>query len=258
MVSSVSRNQRAFWSAIVSGSNNAAVAYLNLSADIDLQGDHGRNALMIASNNGFEEIALMLLQRNASTSLKDSDGWTSLHRCCDNGHLSIVTHLIDHGANINSQNNALETPLMRAAWLDYAEICYFLISRGADPYIFDSRNQTALNVYGSAPWIEMSPTLKQERIAMCELARVEYLSKVELEQRQLAKDLVWGRRWPLLCVLAASRYLPTSQASIASPLIRLNATLNAVGSDDHNSSRARLVRQLFCNCALLRTICEYL
>jgi ankyrin repeat protein len=59
-------------------------------------------SLMIASYNGFDDMALMLLLKGANLNLTDDNGRTPLRLATESGHASICRLLLDNGANINS------------------------------------------------------------------------------------------------------------------------------------------------------------
>lgn len=61
--------------------------------NLDIQDDHGRTALMIAAEKGFEDIVEGLILAKADASLKDKKGRTALDLARANGHTAIVTLL---------------------------------------------------------------------------------------------------------------------------------------------------------------------
>lgn len=77
------------------------------------------------------------LVKDFDINLKDHKGATLLHYATD---VPTATILLDHGASIDALDFKQQSPLFYAAQNQYFELCHFLISRGADPYLVD-RNQ---------------------------------------------------------------------------------------------------------------------
>ncbi len=130
---------------------------LNKGADIDAKDNFGLTALHYAVTGIHREIIVMLLEHNASVNAKDNAGRTPLHyasgaapalapRSSVGNQISfvdIVELLLDNGVDINDQDNSGWTPLHYAAAALDKGIVGFLIAKGSDLSVVDSRGNTA-------------------------------------------------------------------------------------------------------------------
>ena len=63
-------------------------------AELNMQTNNGRSALMIASKNRRMEVTQMLLDHHADTSIRDTNGKNALSWACETGHTEIVELLL--------------------------------------------------------------------------------------------------------------------------------------------------------------------
>ena len=101
-------------------------------ADVDVQVNKDKTALMIASYFGREDVVRILLGAGADVNIKGDDGWTALTWAAKKGHKEIVEMLLDGGANVNQKDNRGSTALMEVTEKGYKEIVQLLLENGAD------------------------------------------------------------------------------------------------------------------------------
>ena len=94
-------------------------------ADVDVQVNKGRTALMSASR-GREDVVRILLGAGADVNIKGDDGWTALMIAVESGHKEIVEMLLDRGADVNQKNEHSTTALMIASYLRRKEVVEML------------------------------------------------------------------------------------------------------------------------------------
>ena len=80
-------------------------------------------------------------------------GSTPLHAAVRWNALKSAAKLIDCGLDVNSQNVSGKTPLAEASVEGNTEMAQLLLSRGANPNIYDSAGRTSLvDAIGSCPY----------------------------------------------------------------------------------------------------------
>lgn len=70
-------------------------------------------------------------------------GWTPLHYAASKAQVETARMLIEHGAIINAPGPDGTTPLMMAALSGKPEMVRLLLSKGADPTMFNAAHETA-------------------------------------------------------------------------------------------------------------------
>eukprot|EP00029_Vermamoeba_vermiformis_P014450 TRINITY_DN956_c0_g1_i1.p1 TRINITY_DN956_c0_g1~~TRINITY_DN956_c0_g1_i1.p1 ORF type:complete len:375 (-),score=52.82 TRINITY_DN956_c0_g1_i1:103-1227(-) len=93
---------------------------------------NGFTALMLASQEGHQDIVEYLLEKGAKTDERNRGGDTALALACLKNQKEIVRVLIDHGCSVNTVNNSGWTPLSLAARYGDAELFTWLLRAGAD------------------------------------------------------------------------------------------------------------------------------
>lgn len=139
----------------------------------------GLTPLIIASNNGFTEIAVYLIDAGADVNAKSRQGITpliaaamnghadmvallatkitnldqlsemqyqsnALHLAARDGHTAVIEVLLKAGADVNALEGTDSTALMYAAYNGHLEAVELLIEQGADLNVRDQGGQTAL------------------------------------------------------------------------------------------------------------------
>ncbi|XP_059148176.1 putative ankyrin repeat protein RF_0381 [Physella acuta] len=104
----------------------------------------GKTALMLALENGREDMAFKLLSCGASVDVNNDNGYTALHFAVFKSSIEIVRHLIQAGCNVNDQSHDGDTPLMLARNKDILNI---LIDAGAE---INSKNHCGIKALHTA------------------------------------------------------------------------------------------------------------
>jgi ankyrin repeat protein len=100
------------------------------------------SALMMASLNGYEELAKALIAKGADV---NKTGWTPLHYAATKGHIRIIKLLLEKFAYIDAESPNKSTPLMMAAMYGTFDSLKLLIDEGADVLLKNDLNLTALD-----------------------------------------------------------------------------------------------------------------
>lgn len=83
---------------------------------IDVTDDEGNTPLMLASQQGHNQVVEFLLQKDANPNHQNQDGDGALHEAVAGQHVEAVKLLISAGANVNMRNKTLFTPLHQSVW----------------------------------------------------------------------------------------------------------------------------------------------
>lgn len=114
-----------------------------------LRKDQRLEALIVAIDRDYREIARQLLDDGLDPNAKASQGDLPLIRAALFGRNAIVEALLDHGAKINQRGaetpDQKRTALIRAVESDQAGTIKLLLVRGADPLVADLHGWTAIH-----------------------------------------------------------------------------------------------------------------
>lgn len=107
----------------------------------------GESPLLSAVGNGQEETVNLLLGKGANHKIKTVSGSTFLHQAAEKGMLGIIKkYLAKPGAyDVNVKNDLGETPLFAAASEGHANVCDFLLARGAALDVHSRENGSLLH-----------------------------------------------------------------------------------------------------------------
>ena len=98
--------------------------------------------LMLASLEGQLEIAKRLIALGADV---NKPGWTPLHYAATRGHVDVMVLLLDKFAYIDAASPNGTTPLMMAAFYGTPSAVKLLLEAGADPFLRNEKDLTAIN-----------------------------------------------------------------------------------------------------------------
>lgn len=116
-------------------------------ADVNVQDQFGFTALMRSVKTGCQGIIGILLDRGADI-LKANQydsGDTALHYACEKGDLKIAVMLLNKTKIIDIENSEGMTPLIYAVQKKHEKLIEKLLEMGADPYIPDKSQKSALD-----------------------------------------------------------------------------------------------------------------
>jgi serine/threonine-protein phosphatase 6 regulatory ankyrin repeat subunit B len=141
------------------GNISAVKYYITHGENINRENEKGYTPLMLASENGREDIAEFLIKKGADINTKSlKDGQTALILASENSHIEIVKMLIKAGADVNAQNDEGQTSLMHASRLGDITV-KALISVGADVNAKDKNSKTPLMFAKENDYPEIAQTL---------------------------------------------------------------------------------------------------
>jgi ankyrin repeat protein len=96
--------------AVQNGFENLALDTLS-GEDLELATSDGRTALHHAVDHSYENICRRLLYLGAKVLARDNDGWTPLHIAASHGKIAIVKLLLKWNADPDAETNDGRTPL---------------------------------------------------------------------------------------------------------------------------------------------------
>ena len=122
--------------------HNEAVQFL---LDLTDNTDHcNEEALMLASDGGYEPVVKSLLLAGANVNIQDNDGWTALMKASKNNHITIIHTLLEVGANPHLQISDGVNALMIASINGHYQIVEQLLRKNVDCNCQQQKGTTAL------------------------------------------------------------------------------------------------------------------
>ena len=111
--------------------------------DINATNQAGESPLMLAIITGQDGLARQLVLRGAAV---NKQGWAPLHYAATKGNLEMMRLLLVRDAYIDTESPNQTTPLMMAAqYSGSIEAVKFLLRQGADPWMKNQVDMTALD-----------------------------------------------------------------------------------------------------------------
>lgn len=138
-------------SALRRGNLEVARLLIEREKEIDFKDTIGDTALMYAveSEKFNKEICELLLSKGADINATDGNGGSTILINITNSienHEDKARFLLDHGANVNASNSVGTTPLLQAASVGNLNLVKLYIERGADIFVINTWNQSALDL----------------------------------------------------------------------------------------------------------------
>ena len=130
--------------AIDEGLDNISKLLIDNNADVDLQDILGTTALMSAARFDKRHIARLLINKKANLNLQDACGETALLIAIRNEHDDIAKLLINSNVDVNLPNEKNETPLIYTIKYDRIDIAKLLIDNNVDVNLSDINKHNAL------------------------------------------------------------------------------------------------------------------
>ena len=153
--------------AIENGNLKAAQSALRNGADVNKMGCESpyRTPLMIAAEEGKENLAKLLVEYGADVNAVDHYGDTALMWAANDGHLNVVEFLVEHGANVNAAATGLIyagfTALIYASEKGYVNMVKYLIKHGANINAKNKNGDTALSIAEKNGHTEVARILRE-------------------------------------------------------------------------------------------------
>lgn len=125
-----------------------AISRILLSAGSDWGlgfSENQSSALILAADQGFDDLVKMLIVKSADLEKADENGYTALAKSAKNGHLTTLKILINAGASVNVQPEG-RSVLMHVVEKNNMLLSQLLIAAGADLNFSDAEGDTALKI----------------------------------------------------------------------------------------------------------------
>lgn len=116
------------------------------NADVNQKSKERKTPLHIASEKGFDHVAMALLKHHAHINLLVDSGSSPLYLACQNSHVSVVKLLIKRNANVNQCNKLRATPLFIACARGHKNVVNIMLKSNADVNITTSKGHTPFSV----------------------------------------------------------------------------------------------------------------
>jgi len=114
--------------------------------EIDRTDEHGRTALMMASFDGYTDVAALMLEHGAGVDRLDSSGRSALMYAASGPFPETVLLLLEHGAEVDRVDTVESwTALMLAAAEGNRAVVETLLRHGADSAIVDQDGDAAVD-----------------------------------------------------------------------------------------------------------------
>ena len=129
--------------AIRENANKAVQALLEWEKiEVESRNKVDESPLMLAAMGGRLDIVKSLIARDADV---NKPGWTALHYAATRGHVEVMRLLLDKSAYIDAASPNGTTPLMMAAFYGTPAAVKLLLDAGADPFLKNQQDLTAID-----------------------------------------------------------------------------------------------------------------
>ncbi|XP_071459933.1 ankyrin repeat domain-containing protein 24 isoform X3 [Marmota flaviventris] len=141
----------AFHLAAMRGAASCLEVMLAHGADVMSTDGAGYNALHLAAKYGHPQCLKQLLQASCVVDIEDGSGWTALHHAAAGGCLSCSEILCSFKAHLNPRDRSGATPLIIAAQMCHADLCWLLLQQGAAANDQDLQGSPDAGLRGGQP-----------------------------------------------------------------------------------------------------------
>jgi ankyrin repeat protein len=142
-VEKVDELAKKFFQSVADGNYSQVKNLIEQGVDVNAR-MNGCTALMLASQEGYKEIAGLLIEKGADIDAKNSNWTTSLMYASQSGNIDIVKMIIDAGADVSARDNMGRIALMYASESGHTDVVMLLITNGANVKAQDETGVTAL------------------------------------------------------------------------------------------------------------------
>lgn len=157
------------------GDLDALKKLIDEGADVNIQGENGLTALILAVQHSDLGMIEILLEAGANPNAKAEGSWAPLILAASSHCAKITETLIRAGASVNVKTSSAHTPLFNAADSNNFEAVKILVENGADIY------SGGLDVYSNESTYERSPfisAVKNDNLPM-----VKYFLEKDTEKK---------------------------------------------------------------------------
>lgn len=129
---------------VVDGNSETVTQLLDEGANPNVRTEDGLTPLMLAANQGDDELCKMLLAAHADIHMCDNNGISVLGWAVGSDKVSTCQMFLEAGAQVNKQDLEGRTALMNAVeWSDGMRVTKLLLKYGADPEIKNKAGKRA-------------------------------------------------------------------------------------------------------------------
>lgn len=132
--------------ASTNGYTEIATHLIEKGADVNATGKQGLTPLIGAAMNGHADLVTLLATKNPNLDQLSNMQYkgNALHLAARNGYTAVIEALLQAGADINALEGTQSTALMYAAYYGHLEAVELLLEEGAELNVRDQGGQTAL------------------------------------------------------------------------------------------------------------------
>lgn len=132
--------------AVNDGSNELVKLLLDAGAEVSAEGEGGIALLHQAAQSGMGELTEILLSKGADKKSLNSNGGSLLQSTAKGGLINILEQLVSDGLDVNRKDRYGISPIHSAAYNGHGEIIKLLIEKGADKNARTLQGKTAFNI----------------------------------------------------------------------------------------------------------------
>jgi len=133
-------------------------------SSLNCSDSHGASPLHLSVLNGHLDVAKFLAENGSQVATTDDRGMTPLHYAI--AHIACITFLLEQGAEVDQGDNLGASALAYAVKNECLESVRYLILKGADPVMEDSRGVTPMSVASVTVKNIINEALRQKESTM--------------------------------------------------------------------------------------------
>ncbi|XP_054164494.1 ankyrin repeat domain-containing protein 12-like [Oppia nitens] len=125
----------------------------------------GETDLHIAAIKGdLSRVQQIIADNKYHIDITDFAGWSPIHEACNRGFIHIVDTLLKAGSDVNARGYNKDTPLIDAAVNGHHHLVSYLLRHGANYFLTNGSNKTALEVAKSPKVVEVIKSFIDEKM----------------------------------------------------------------------------------------------
>jgi len=162
---------------------------------------NGSTSLMLAAQEGHQDIFEALLKEGADPLATNEDGWSTMHWAAVAGKVKIVQMLRVHKQLIDLRDKRDVTPLILAAQEGHSDVCELLLKAGANPFATSESSMNAMHtaaVAGKVKIVQMLVVHKQLIDSKTKNSRTPLMLAAQEGHRDVCEALLKAGAGPLV------------------------------------------------------------